>query len=98
MIFVVLALAVWRLSSLIARESGPFDLFTKLRHFLGVRFDEKSEPIATNSISEGVLCMWCNSIWVGLFASLLISDSIADVVINTLAFSAITILIEDNIL
>ncbi len=98
MSFAILALAVWRLSSLLAREGGPFDIFTKLRYFLGVRFDERSKPIATNSISEGVLCIWCNSIWIGLFASLLISSNAIDVVINTLAFSAITILIEDNIL
>ena len=98
MSFVVLALAVWRLSSLLAREGGLFDIFTKLRYFVGVRFNEKSEPVATNSISEGVLCIWCNSIWIGLFASLLISDNITDIVVNTLALSAVTILIEDNIL
>lgn len=98
MIFVVLAFAVWRLSSLLATEDGAFDIFVRLRYFLGVRYDEASFPISTNKISKGILCVRCNSIWVGFFASFIVSNTIIDIVVNTLALSAVAIIIEENVL
>ncbi len=97
MTFIVLALAVWRLSSLLAREDGLFDVFARLRFFLGVRHNEKSEQIGTNSISKGIICVWCNSIWVSFFASFLISNGIEDVMVYTLAMSAVAIFIEEKL-
>ena len=97
MIFVVLALAVWRLSSLLAREEGPFCIFDKIRLRLGVRYDQNSEAYGTNNISKGLICVWCNSIWVGFVASFIVSNTIEDVIINTLALSAAAIIIEEKL-
>lgn len=62
----ILSLAVWRWASFLAREEGPFYIFTTVRHWLGVRYNEKSEMVATNHWAEGALCLWCNSMWFAL--------------------------------
>lgn len=67
----ILALATWRLSSLLACEEGPADILAKLRLRLGVKFDKESKPYGTNSLSKGVLCPWCSSIWFGAAWALL---------------------------
>ncbi len=60
-------LATWRITSLLSNdfEKGPKDILRSLRHKLGVRWDEKSEPYGTTEIAKGLLCFWCCSVWVG---------------------------------
>ena len=41
---VILALASWRLATMLAREDGPAEMFLRLRLSLGQRFNAKSEP------------------------------------------------------
>ena len=43
LVFVSLALATWRVASLLAEEEGPFGIFVKLRHAMGEYYDEYSE-------------------------------------------------------
>jgi len=62
---VVLSLATWRLTSLLVWEDGPFEVFAKLRYFLGVRYDETSQPYGTNWFAKGVVCPACASVWFG---------------------------------
>ena len=68
----IVALAVYRLSLLISKEAGPFDMFGRLRTLAGVRFDQYSNPYATNQFSEGLLCPFCVSVWLGICATLLL--------------------------
>lgn len=75
--FVVLALATWRLTSLLVWEDGPLEVFAKLRNRLGVRYDERSQPYGSNWFAKGVICPACASVWFGFFwatAYLLWSD------------------------
>lgn len=67
----VLALATWRLASLLAVETGPFDVFVRVRHLLGVRYDDYSVMYSANWIGKGVICIWCNSVWFGALWALL---------------------------
>lgn len=60
-----LALVTWRLSSLLNREDGPFDIFARVRTLAGVEYDVYSRPYGSNVISKGLICFWCVSIWVG---------------------------------
>lgn len=62
--------ATWRLSSLLVDEPGLFDIFTKLRHWAGVRFDEQSEPYGKNEIAKIFCCIWCMSIWIGIMLTI----------------------------
>jgi hypothetical protein len=61
----VLILATWRLSSLLAQERGPFELFERLRYWAGVRYDVYSQQDPRNEMARGLVCIWCNSVWIG---------------------------------
>jgi hypothetical protein len=73
--YLILALATWRLSSLITYESGPFGVFDKFRVAIGVKQGEYGS-YGENELAKGIACLWCNSIWVGaiLTALLALSD------------------------
>jgi len=77
----VLALATWRLSSLFARESGPGDMFGNLR------------DKAPEGIKDGLECMWCNSVWVGMLVGLLYFVGVHWILLP-FALSALTIMVE----
>lgn len=63
----ILGLATWRLASLIGYEEGVGNIFALIRRKLGERYDETSNPIPTNIIIEQITCIWCSSIWIGIF-------------------------------
>lgn len=69
--FLILALAVWRTSSLLAQEMGPFDILETLRVRVGVRYDEQGQRVGTNALSGLIVCIWCSSVWFGTAAALL---------------------------
>lgn len=66
----VLALATWRLSALLAYEDGPGEIFARLREWLGVAYDPHGTPYGTTWLSKGIVCPWCNSVWFGAFWAL----------------------------
>lgn len=62
---IVLALATWRMSSLIATEKGPYNILGRLRKLSGVTYDKNNGSYyPTNTLSELVLCIWCLSPWI----------------------------------
>lgn len=63
--FLILALATWRLSSLLTDEAGPLDVFVHLRRLVGVRYNDAGEAYGSNGLARGVTCVWCVSVWVG---------------------------------
>lgn len=63
----VIALAVFRISNLLVFEEGPFLIFPRFRHFVGVRFDAMSEAQADNELAKLFTCIWCLSVWMGIF-------------------------------
>ena len=65
--FLVLALATWRVSSMLVEEDGPFECLEKLRHWLGVRYDEQSYAYGENELAKMLTCIWCVAPFVGLF-------------------------------
>jgi len=48
--FLILAIATWRVSHMITREAGPFDVFKRLR-----------ERLPLGGLTS---CIWCASVWV----------------------------------
>lgn len=52
-------------------DIGPFEILSKLRHLLGVKYDERSVPYGTNIISKGLVCPRCNSVWIGVIITVL---------------------------
>lgn len=71
MAFILLALATWRVSSLLVHEDGPFEMFLRLRYAAGIRYDDLSQPYATTFLGELLLCLWCASVWVGFAFAML---------------------------
>lgn len=95
--FILLAFASWRLTSLVSMEDGPWDMFAKFRNFIGVRYDEYSQPtVFKNTFAKGIVCVWCASMWVA-FAAAFISPykphhrRVPSFIINWLSISALII-------
>jgi len=64
---IVYSLATWRIASLLVNETGPGNMFLKLRERVGIRHDSSGNVAA---IQDGFLagvfsCVWCCSVWVG---------------------------------
>ena len=64
---VVLILATWRVTSLLVWEDGPFEVFARLRKWLGVRYNDRNIAYGTNWLAKGVVCPACASVWFGFF-------------------------------
>jgi hypothetical protein len=68
---VTTTLAAWRLASLLVNEDGPGAVFSKLRYRAGIRHvvvqgadgTAQASTVATNSLAEGLTCVWCTSVW-----------------------------------
>lgn len=69
--FLLLALATWRITSLLVNEAGPYQMFHRFRYLVGIRYDTQSQPVSTNEIAAMLLCSWCTSFWVALILSIL---------------------------
>lgn len=93
--FLILALATFRISSLIADEDGPLGLFEWLRGRVGVKRDERGDNYGTNNFAVGVVCILCNSVWVGVvvMALYIYLEQITVWVAFPLALSAVALII-----
>ena len=76
-------LAVWRITSLVGSEDGPWDVFAKLRNSVGDGF-----------FAKGLGCFYCLSLWVALPFALVIGESWTEKFFLWLAFSAGAIVIH----
>lgn len=95
---VILSLSTWRISSLVAQEHGPFDVFGRLRDKLGVVYDLEGTPAGTNEVSRAIICVWCNSLWIGLaWYVMYYLDPVATITVAMpFALSALAVLIESQ--
>jgi len=98
-VFVIVALATWRVSVLLVNEAGPGDILAKFRKFVGVYYDELSQPVGKNTIADALTCVWCTSVWVGFFfaALWLVHERLAFYVALPFALSAVVIILDELI-
>lgn len=63
--FGVIALAAWRLTIMLTKEAGPWDLVSKLRQAVGIEHGPEGEPVGWPETMPGSLlaCPWCVSLW-----------------------------------
>jgi hypothetical protein len=62
----LLALFAWRVAYMLVKESGPFDVFTRLR--------------AVTTVGGVLTCIYCCSVWTGLAGYLLMSTPLVPIV------------------
>jgi len=60
-------IVTWRISSLLVNETGPFDIFLRIRKLTGMQYDSDGELwMIPGNVFAGILsCVWCCSVWVG---------------------------------
>jgi hypothetical protein len=63
-VFFYLALATWRLASLVANEDGPWQMFKRLRQ-RAEQWCRQYRFCNELGLYEMFSCEWCNSIWIG---------------------------------
>ena len=94
----IYGLAVWRISSLIVSEDGPFRAFRFLRTLTGIQHDAEGHVYAIPDTLPAKLfsCLWCSSVWVSGGLALLhyFSSAIAFYLALWMALSAIAIITE----
>src|SRR5579864_7248560 len=81
--FVLGALAIWRVTHLLANEDGPGDIIVRLRVWLGDRF-----------IGKLMDCFKCLSLWIAAPAALFVSRKPLDWLFAWLALSGAACLLE----
>ena len=98
---ILLGLANWRLASLLAKESGPFHIFKKLRELTGIKHDQQSVvfSVPEKFWAELISCVWCTSVWTGIFWAVLffVSPKIAIILALPLALSSVAVVIESHV-
>jgi hypothetical protein len=94
--YLILVLATWRIASLLANESGPFDLFDRIRFRTGVYYDDYGNPQGNNELSRAITCVWCSSIWIAAALTVLYWQAGETFlwVLLPLAVSAASIIVE----
>lgn len=93
--YLILALATWRLTSLLWTEDGPYEVFARLRQRIGVYYDDESKRQGKNEIAKAFNCPDCLSVWVG--SAVVLVYWLTDITVwlcLPLALSAGTIIIE----
>lgn len=75
-VLLLAALATYRLTLLVSKESGPFDMFGRFRTWAGVKFDQYSNPYSTGQLSEMILCPYCTSVWIGIGVTILVGAAL----------------------
>lgn len=103
MFMIILAFATWRISSLLAREDGPFDVFSRIRNFIGVVYYDNENCTPKNVLARGIICVWCNSIWVSAVMALFVEyhaklHIIVQYIISVLFLSTASIIIDELLL
>lgn len=101
--FVVMGLAIWRLSSLLTDPlDGDFAILLKLRYAVGIRYDKHSNPYAAKRewLCKWFLCSWCMSLALGTISTILYMafGHIIPIVLLPFALSATSILVDSYIL
>lgn len=90
--FIIASFAVWRVTSLLNREAGPFAILDYFRQFIGI-IDDKGRKVAKNELAELFICPFCLSVWVALPFALILYPFPASL-IAWLALSGAAIAIE----
>ena len=85
---ILFSLAVWRVSSLLCHEDGPYAIFRRMREELERRESELFWAL--------LQCVWCTSVWVGtgLIVAWILVPQLARQFAVVMSASAVAIIIQ----
>jgi hypothetical protein len=81
--FILAALAVWRITHLLAEEDGPWDLVARLRSALGAAF-----------LGRLMDCFYCLSLWISLPLAIWLSQGWIGLLLHWQALSGAACLLQ----
>ena len=81
--YLLLVIAVWRVTHLISSEDGPFDIIIRVRKWVGNSFFGKLMD-----------CFYCLSVWIGFCAAIYVTRDPEMLIVLTLYYSGSAILLE----
>lgn len=81
-------LVTWRISNILVKQKGPQDVFIRFRAYLAKRQKR------SGGLFDMISCVTCTSMYIGLLASLAVSDGFLEWLAYGLSFSAISSIIE----
>jgi hypothetical protein len=81
--FVLATLAVWRITHMLSREDGPWDILAWVRRVLGA-----------GTLGRLFACFYCLSVWVALPFAWFLNGSTAETFVGWLALSGGAVLLE----
>lgn len=94
----IFSMATWRIAYMFVKETGPGDVFLKIREGVGIRHDDLKRPfLVPDGFLPGLFsCVWCCSVWVGILWLIidLLSPWVALRLATAFSFSTGAILIE----
>lgn len=87
-LLIISALAVYRLSFMIAKEDGPLDLFNRIRG--------KVDPNQSTWVGRGINCPLCISVWLSLLPIIFILPrmNIYTTIVTWLSIAGLSALLE----
>lgn len=93
--FIILGLAVFRLSLMVTKENGPLWVFKHLRELVKKKANGKSH------MDEGIECLWCMSMQIALVVAILSTflfhcSKVYDVIVYALALSGLAIILNQQ--
>jgi Protein of unknown function (DUF1360) len=92
MLFVIFSFAVWRISYMLWTETGPFDIFQKLR---SIFIKETRRGTKTRwFFGDLLLCIKCLSVWVAAPFAWYLGNNLIEFVAYTAALSGVAIVIN----
>jgi len=83
MLFFIISLAIWRITHLVTKEDGPFNMIYRLRKWAGPGF-----------FGELMDCFYCCSIWIALPFALGTEEGWKNQLIYWLAYSGLACIME----
>lgn len=83
---IISILAAWRLTHLLVKEDGPWDIFARIRDRLGEGFWGKLMD-----------CFKCLSMWIAAPLAFFAGNTITEIVVLWLAISGGAILLEEHV-
>lgn len=91
-LFLLLALATHRLSTMLTQETGPGRMFERLRRLV------KRKSTNGSGLKEGISCPWCVSVWFGaifaIAAFLFLASTTFQLIVMALALSDAAVILN----